>query len=1067
MKGPIAWFAQNGVVGNLLLLVIVAAGGLALSQLNSTLFPDVTLDIVTVSVTYRGAAPPEVEESVCILIEEAVQGIEGIKKVTTTAYEGLGLAVIDVRTGYDVERVREEIKSSVDGIETFPEDAEKPVVRAVPLRVEVISIAIAGGTDLATLKRLGERTRDELTDLPEVSQVELVNVPPSEISIEVSEEALRRWSLTFDGIANAVRRYSVDLPGGSINTPSGEVLLRTDGLASSAAEFESLPLVMRPDGTRILLGDVASVVDGFENNSSETTFDGTPAVVLNVYRVGDESAPEIADAVYAYVERASAKLPDGIEIDTWQDWAHTLRSRTRLLVENGLAGLALVFVVLALFMRLKLALWVAVGIPISFLGALALMPVLDVTINMISLLAFILVLGIVVDDAIVVAENIYSKQAKLKRGLAGAIEGTREVCVPVVFGVVTTMVAFTPMFFVTGVQGKLMVAIPLIVLPVLFFSLVESTLILPSHLAHRWRAQREETAFVVVRVWDRICDGFSMSLDWIARSVYQPILRGALHWRYLTLAIALTCTVVTIGFVGSRHIKVILLPTDESDKVVTFVTMPQEAHVDATRNAVAQVEQAVFSLRDEIAKEEGVDQFRHVLSSIGSQPYQIVLGGPRARINPPKGDHLGEVNIELKRAETRSISAELIARRLRAKIGQIPEARELAITYALFGGGKAIDVQFSGADLDEVRAVVNRTKARLEQYPGVVEVTDSYQGGKPEIQLALASMGAALGLTVDDLGRQVRQGFFGEEVQRIQRGRDDIRVMLRYPETQRRSIGDLERMRVRTPAGSEVPFSTVAEAKLGRGPVSISRVDRHRSINVLAAVDSSVTTSEEVLADLDTNFLPSLVEEHNSVRYAFLGDQAEMIESMQALSVALAIALFVMFATLAIPLKSIVEPAIILSAVPFGAVGAVWGHAIMGIPLTFVSSCGIVALAGVVVNDSLVLVSFIHNYAKHARSRFEAVCLAGKSRFRAIILTSLTTSAGVSPLMFESDLQARFLIPMAVALTFGVLFATLISLVLVPSLYLITDDFRNILYWFSYGKPRNGATRGLRPRASD
>ncbi len=435
------------------------------------------------------------------------------------------------------------------------------------------------------------------------------------------------------------------------------------------------------------------------------------------------------------------------------------------------------------------------------------------------------------------------------------------------------------MFFVTGVQGKLMVAIPLIVLPTLFFSLAESTLILPGHLAHHWRADGKKTAFVVFRAWNRVCDTFSMSLDWIADIVYQPVLRSALRWRYLTLATALFCGVVTIGFVGSGHIKVILLPTDESDKVVTFVTMPQDAHVDVTRRGVAHVEEAVLSLREEIAEEEGVDQFRHVLSSIGSQPYQVVLGGPRARINPPKGDYLGEVNIELNLAETRSISAEEIARRLRARIGQVPEAREIAITYAIFGGGKAIDIQFSGADLEEVRAVVSRTKARLQQYPGVFEVTDSDQGAKPQIQLALASTASTLGITLADLGRQVRQGFFGEEVQRIQRGRDDIRVMLRYPESSRRSIGDLDRMRVRTPAGFEIPFSTVAEAKFGRGPSSITRVDRQRSINVLAAIDSSVTTSEEVLADLKANFLPSVLEEHDSVRYAFLGDQAEMVES--------------------------------------------------------------------------------------------------------------------------------------------------------------------------------------------
>ena len=1050
MNGPIAWFARNGVVGNLVLLVIIGAGGLSLAGLNSTLFPDVTLDVVTVTVPYRGAAPPDVEESICVLVEEAIQGIEGINKITSTADESVGVAVVEVRSGYDLDEIREEIKSKVDGIEAFPDDAGRAVVRSIPLRVEVIGVVLYGSADLPTLKRIGEQARNDLQSLPEISQVAMANVPPYEISIEVSEESMRRWALTFDDVAAAIRRSSVDLPGGSVKTTGGEILLRTSGRADTRLQFEALPILRRPDGTVIRVGDVAQVIDGFEEIASSTALDGTPAVVLNVYRVGSESATDIADAVYAYVESAAASLPDGISISAWQDWAYTLRSRTRLLVENALSGLLLVFIVLALFMRLRLAFWVAIGIPVSFMGAIALMPVLDVTVNMISLLAFILVLGIVVDDAIVVAENIDSKQSTLKPGVQGAIEGTREVCVPVVFGVLTTMVSFAPMFFVPGTQGKLMVAIPLIVIPVLFFSLVESTLVLPSHLAHHQPGDEASSGFVV-RAWDGLSNRFSRLLAWVASGLYRPVLRAALRWRYLTLAVALTCMVLTGAFVASGHIKVILLPTDESDKVVAFVTMPQEAPVDATRAAVAQVEQAAFALREEIAKEAGGDQFRHILSSIGEQPYQLVLGGPAARINPPKGEHLAEVNIELQRAEARTVRAEEIARRLRAKIGRIPDASELSVTYAMFGGGKAIDIQFSGADLDEMQVVVNRTKERLEQYPGVFDVIDTSRGAKPEIQLSLAPEGEAMGLSLHEIGRQVRQGFFGEEVQRIQRGREDIRVMVRYPGSDRRSVGDLEGMRFRTHSGAEVPFSTVAEGRLGRGPASITRVDRNRSINVMAAVDSSVTTSQQVLADLETSFLPALLESHDSVRYAFLGDQAELIEATEALAAALAIALFVMFVTLAVPLKSYVAPVIVLSAVPFGAVGAIWGHVIMGIPLTFISSCGVVALAGVVINDSLVLVSFVQEHAKQSASRFEAVRIAGEARFRAIILTSLTTTAGVSPLMFESDLQAQFLIPMAVALAYGVLFATLVTLLLVPALYLILDDLRIAVRWVRHG----------------
>ena len=1064
MTGPIAWFVRNGVVGNLLLAVIIAAGVLSLNGLNSTLLPDVALDLVTVTVPYRGADPSEVEQSVCVPVEEALQGIQGIQKVTATASEGLGFVVAEIQTGHSVQEVRDNIKSGVDGIETFPARTGKPVVRLMPLQVEVISIAIAGDIDPTTLKTIGEKARDDLIDLPEISEVELVNVRPYEIAIEVSEAAMRRWGLTFDGIASAIRNSSVDLPGGAVKTTSGDVRLRTTGRAYTREEFNRLPLVRQIDGTEVRLGDVAAVVDGFEDVTSEAKFDGKPAVVLNVYRVGDENALTIADAVYAYVERASAALPDGVQIDTWQDWAYTLRSRTQLLVENALAGLSLVFIVLALFMRLRLALWVAIGIPVSFLGAIAVMPFLGVTINMISLLGFIVVLGIVVDDAIVVAENIQTKQSELQDGLAGAIQGTREVYVPVVFGVLTTVVAFCPMFFVSGVQGKLLLALPLVVVPTLLFSLIESSFILPGHLAHQSQPRPGAKAFVLVRLWGSICDQFSILLDRVLQRVYMPSLRAALRWRYFTLALAVSISLLTMGFVGGGYIKLILVAADEADNVVAFVTMPQDAPVTATREAVAQVERAAVALRAELANEQGSDQFRHVLTSIGEQPFKLIQGGPAARVNPPRGDYLGEVNIELQRAESRSISAEEIARRLRDRTGDIPSATEFTVTYALLGGGKTIQIQFSGPDLDQVREVALRAKARLGQYPGVHGVTDTFQGGVSEIQLALAAEGEALGLTLEQLGRQVRQGFFGEEVQRIQRGREDVRVMLRYPEDQRRSLADVEQMRIRTSAGSEVSFSTVAEAKIGRGPTSITRVDRYRSITVLASVDNSVTTGQEVLADLAANDLAMWSDEFPGVQYDFLGDEAEMTEALETLSAAVAIALFIMFATLAIPLKSYIEPTIVLSAVPFGAVGAIWGHAIMGIPVSFNSIYGMVALAGVVVNDSLVLVSFVHSHARKVGSRFEAVCLAGRSRFRAIILTTLTTTAGVSPLMLETDLQAQFLIPIAVSLAFGVMFATFVTLILVPAIYLILDDFRTAAGWLVGGATGGGQQKDLGPR---
>lgn len=1054
MNGMIAWFAKNSVVANLLLVLILAAGLLAVGDLKQEVYADFALDIVTVRADYRGAGPEDVEEGICIRFEEAVQGIEGIKKITTTATEGRGSMVLEIHTGYDARTLMEDVKARIDAIDTFPEEVELPIVEQAMRRFQVINIAIAGQTDLETLKRLGERVRDELTALPDISEAELRNAPPYEISIEVSEGAMRRWHLTFDEVANAVRRFSVDLPGGSIKTDVGEVLLRTNGQAYSGEEYERLPLLILPDGTNIELSDVATVVDGFEEVARSAMLDGKPAVVVEVYRVGDQSVISVSEAVRNYVAAESPKLPDGIEMITWRDNARQLKSRVGLLVENGLTGLLLVFVVLALFLRPRLAFWVTLGIPVTFLGAIALMPLHGTSLNMVTVYSFILVLGIVVDDAIVVGENIHATQLRTGKGTSGAIKGTQQVLVPVTFGVLTTMAAFAPMLFVPGVLGKMIVGFPLIILPTLFFSLVESNLILPSHLSHYKKPRARESLNAIARKWNAILDSFSNALSWLMRRVYRPVLDLALEWRYVTVAGALSCALLTAGMMAAGHIRLIFVPSVDSEDVVALLTMPQDAPAEVTAARVAQIEQSASELRRELTAELGQDPFRHMLSSVGEHPFRELQSRGTATEGEFQGDNLGEVNVELIPSEDRTISSEEIARRWRDKLGPIPGAVELTITHDLVGGGKAIDLQFTAVDIDTVMEVAQITKARLAEYPGVVEVTDSFRGGKPEIELALTAEGKALGLTLEDLGRQVRQGFFGEEAQRIQRGRDDIRVMVRYPGDDRRSLGDLEEMRVRPPAGAEVPFSTVAVASIGRGPAKITRVDRSRSINVQADVDESITTGGEIANALRSDLLPELTEQYPGVSYSFEGDDADFAESLGGLAKGFVVALFVMFSMLAIPTKSYVLPAIILSSVPFGMVGAIWGHWILGQSVSFFSICGMAALAGIVVNDGLVLATFIGKRSKKQQSLKAAVQQAGEARFRAILLTSLTTTAGVTPLLLETSLQAQFLMPMALALASGVLFATVVTLVLVPAQYLILDDMRRAFRWLVSGKPQ-------------
>ena len=1053
MKGVIGWFARNGVAANLMLLVIVASGAIVLTDLKQEVFPEFSLDVITVTVEYRGAAPEEVEDAVCLRVEEALQGVDGIKQMTSKANEGRASITLEILAGYDVREVLDDVKANVDTIDTFPEEVEKPVVRELTTRAQVINVAVAGEAELATLKRIGEAVRDDLTALPEISQAELLNAPPYEISIEVSEEALRRWGLSFDIVANAVRAFSVDLPGGSVKTDNGEILFRTKGQAYSGEEFEKLPVLTRRDGTRIYLEDVATVVDGFEDVSVSAVFDGKPAVMVKVYRVGEQSAVAVAEAVHGYVGRAAGSLPDGIEIFTWQDSARLLKSRIDLLVKNAMTGLLLVFVVLALFMRLRLAVWVTIGIPISFLGAIALMPVFDVSINMMSLFSFILVLGIVVDDAIVVGENIYTTQTRTGKGTSAAIRGTYEVVVPVTFGVLTTMAAFSPMLFVPGIMGKIMGVFPLIILPTLFFSLVESNLILPSHLSHYKRPRKEASPNLFVRLWNAFFDLFPNGLAWFIRTVYRPLLRGALEWRYLTLSVAIFSVLLTVGLIGSGVVRLVLIPTVESDRVVAYLTMPRDAPVESTRAGVQRLERAAAEIRSEIASEGG-DPVVHVLTSVGQQPFREFQGGPIGNTAAGQGDYLGEVNLELLPSELRTVSAETVANRWRDKVGAIPGAVEVSIEHDLISAGKAIDLQLSGANLEEVREVAEIVKARLAGYPGVIDIADTYRAGKPEIELDLTSEGEALGLTLQGLGRQVRQGFFGEEAQRIQRDRDDVRVMVRYPQGDRRSLGDLERMRVRTPGGDEVPFATVATGSIGRGPAAITRIDRRRAVNVQAGVDDEITTGGQIVDALEADVLPGLMARHPGITYSFEGQEADFAESMEGLGQGFGVIMFVMFGMLAIPLKSYWKPMIILSAVPFGMVGAIWGHAILGLEVSFLSMCGMVALAGVVVNDALVLVAFINRHAGRQVSVRKAVQQAGEARFRAILLTSLTTSAGVTPLMLEKSLQAQFLIPMAVALASGVMFATAVTLVLVPTLYLIMDDVRSMVRWLLWGTRR-------------
>lgn len=1049
MTGPIAWFARNGVAANLLLVVIAVAGFLSLGTIKKEVFPEFSSDIISVSMVYRGAAPEEVEEAVCVRIEEAVQGLDGVKRVRSVAGEGAGTVVIELLPGADPRKTLDDVKARIDAIDTFPEETEKPVIQEIIIKSQVINVAVSGNADEVTLKRLGERVRDEISNLPGITQAQLVVARPYEISIEVSEAALRRYGLTFDEVANAVRRTSLDLPGGSIKTEGGEFLLRVKGQAYRAPEFEKIPLRTRPDGTRLLLGDVATVVDGFVDTEQFARFNNEPAVAIQVFRVGDQSALEISEAIKNYVKEAQPRMPEGIKLTAYQDYSEYLQSRLRLLLSNAWMGLILVFGVLSLFLRLRLAIWVTVGIPVSFLGTLWLMPGLDVSINMLSLFAFLLVLGIVVDDAIVVSENIYTHVQRGKSGLQAAIDGTKEVVVPVVFSVLTTVAAFAPMVLVGGNTGKVLKSIPFIVIPTLLFSLLESMFVLPNHLS-TLKPPSEEKERKGFRPFLMIQNTFSGWLDRFIQNVYRPLLEWCLHWRYVTLAIGLSSILLCIGLVGGNWIKFEFFPPVEGDDIAAFVTMPEGTPPELVRAAVQQIEDAAVQLQKELADQrttDGESLFRHVLTSIGDQPFRTAVskngGSTGQSFNKPNA---GEVHIQLAPSEVREIRATDIVNRWRELTGSVPDAIELVFTSSLFSSGNAIDVQLTGPNVDELRQAAEAVKRRLSEFPAAIDISDSYRAGKQEIRLAIKPSAEALGLTLEDLARQVRQAFYGEEAQRIQRGRDDVRVLVRYPESERRSLANLENMRVRMPDGTEVPFSSVAEAEFGRGYANIYRVDRQRSINVTADIDRSKGEAAPILEDLKQNLLPELARTYPGLKYDFEGERREQNETMSGLGRGFILALFLIFTLIAIPLKSYIHPFVVMSAIPFGFVGAILGHMIMGLHLTVLSMFGFVALAGVAVNDSLVLVDFINRARREGSTMWDAVLRAGVLRFRPILLTSLTTFAGLMPLILEKSVQAQFLIPMAVSLGFGVMYCTATSLILVPALYLIIEDIQHLYF---------------------
>jgi len=1027
MNKLIAWFAENQVAANLVMLLIVVAGLLSLQSTRKELIPNISLDKISVSVVFPGASPKEIEKTICIRIEESLFDIEGIRKLTSRASEGVCNVIASVESNYNAREIMDEIKSRIDTISTFPEQAERALIREISIKSSVASVVVSGDADERTLKNIAQMVRDELTELKSITQVELVNARNYELSIELSETSLHEYDLSFDEVASAVRVASLDLPAGHLKTSSGDVLLRTQAQAYTGEEYEQLTLRANADGSAIKLADVANVVDGFEDVEFKGEFNGQPGLLITVYRVGEQNILEISDSIKKYIEEKSPQLPNGIELNIWQDKSSYFKSRMYLLIRNAMTGLLLVFLILVLFLRLRLAFWVSLGIPISFMGAFWLLPHVDGSINMISMFGFILVLGIVVDDAIVVGENIHKHHLKGNLGIKGAIEGAQEVSKPVIFAVLTSVVAFMPILFLPGAEGRLWMVIPQVVILTLLFSLAECLFVLPAHLSTIKTHERKENRFT------RFQSRFSDWLDHFIESVYRPALLKALNFRYITISAFVAAFIVFVTVLYAGWIHLLFFPKVEGDIAIASISFSQGTPVEKTERAVERIEAAALQLKQQLKLRTGEEQIENIISTVGVQAMNR---------SGNKGDHVGEVSLALRASEDRDIESAEILKLWREAVGDIRAATQLTFQSSLRDSGPDISIDLTGRNTQVLSVAADSLKKQLQQYNGVYDIQDSFDAGKKEIRLHLKPAAEHMGINAKLLARQVRQAFYGEEVQRIQRGRDDVRVFVRYPKGQRQSVYFLESMFIHLDNGVDVPLSEVANIEYSSSPAEILRIDRKRVITVSARVDESLGVPAQIQQSLNSDFLDSLGQQFNGVKWSRSGSQKDQQEIISSLIRGFILAMIGIYALMAIPFKSYTQPLMVMSAIPFGLIGALLGHMLLGLDISLLSLSGMIAVAGVVVNDNLVLVDYINRKRDQGVELSLAIREAGVARFRPIVLTSLTTFAGLTPLMLERSVQAQFLIPMAVSLAFGVLFATVVSLLLVPASYYVLEDLK-------------------------
>jgi multidrug efflux pump subunit AcrB len=1022
----IDWFARNSVAANLLMMILLVGGLVTAMNIKKESQPRIETNYVTVVMPFLGASPEDVEEGILVKIEEAIQDIEGIKEIQSTARRGSGTVRAEILSEYDIAEVMDEIKGRVDAIPTFPDNTEKPVVSRTRFQQRVLILTVYGDVPERTLKEFAKQTRNEIVALPGVSKAQVLGSRDYEISIEVSEHTLQSYDLTLAEVASAIRRGSLDLPAGAIRSAAGDIQVRTKGQAYVGRDFENIVVRTNSDGTRLLLKQIADIRDGFVDVGRFSEFDGKSAVSIEVQSAGLENELDISATVKKWADERQKSLPPDINIAYWADITYYLQGRLDLMLKNLALGALLVFLSLSLFLRLKLAFWVMVGLPVAFLGTFLFLPTLGVTVNLISLFGFIVVLGIVVDDAIVVGESAYTNMRAKGHSVDNIVEGVRRVAVPATFGVLTTIAAFLPILLVGGTSGQFMAPIGWVVILCLVFSIVESKLILPAHLAHmKVRHYSEDTHNIFVR-FQRF---FSEGLHHVVDKFYAPFLEKCVKRRYLTVSVFVAMLILSVGLIVGGVLRAVFFPDLSSDVLRVSVEMNE-----GTPSAQTHV-----ALRKLVSELNEVD--RELSADLGQQSGAVV----NHSLAIASGETSGRVVVELVKDEGNIPPGTEILRLWREKVGDIPGVKQLGFSGRGGGpgGGPAISLQLIGANVEQVARASRELERRIRAYAGVYDIRNSYERGRPEIKLNIKPEAEALGLTLSDLASQVRAGFYGAEVQRVQRGQDEVKVMVRFPRDERDSVGYLEDMRIRTPDGGRVPFSTVADMEMKESPLFIQRFDRERAIRLTAEVDKDIAEPEKITADILRQELPQVLSQFPGVRSRLTGSSQAAKDVQGQLMSGAALALFLIYALMAIPLRSYAQPLIIMSVIPFGTIGALAGHWILGIPVSLFSYFGIIALSGVVVNDSLILVDYINKERARGVALRDAVIDAARYRFRPILLTSLTTFLGLAPItIFETSLQAQLVIPMAASLAFGIIFATFITLILIPALYLILDDLK-------------------------